>query len=41
MERLIKHREQDIPSLMGARGDLPPEVDGIFQKTVAKDPEDR
>lgn len=41
MERLIAHREQDIPSLLEARDDLPPEVDGIFQKMVAKDPEDR
>ncbi|MGB0595742.1 MAG: serine/threonine protein kinase [Rubripirellula sp.] len=41
MERLIAHREQDIPSLLEARDDLPPEVDGIFQKMIAKDPEDR
>jgi hypothetical protein len=39
MERLIAHREQDISSLLEARDDLPPEVDGIFQKMVAKDPE--
>lgn len=41
MERLVAHREQDIPSLLEAREDLAPEVDGIFQKMIAKDPQDR
>lgn len=41
MERIIAHREQPIPSLRSARDDIAPEVDRIYQRMVAKAPEDR
>lgn len=41
MERIVAHREQQIPSLRDARDDIAPEVDRIYQKMIAKTPEDR
>jgi serine/threonine protein kinase len=41
MERIVAHREQDIPSLRSVRDDVNPDVDRIFQRMVAKSPDDR
>jgi serine/threonine protein kinase len=38
---LLKHRDAAIPSLAHVRPGTPPELDAIFQKMVAKRPEDR
>jgi hypothetical protein len=41
MERLVAHREHPIPSLKKVCPAAPPWLDAIFQKMVAKKPEDR
>lgn len=41
MARIMAHRESPIPSLRAARKDIPPEVDAIFQRLVAKNKEAR
>lgn len=41
MERIVAHREQPIPCLRTIRLDVAIEVDNIFQRMVAKKPEDR
>jgi serine/threonine protein kinase/DNA-binding response OmpR family regulator len=41
MALLLKHSAGTIPSLCAARPDLPAELDALFQKMVAKQPEDR
>jgi hypothetical protein len=41
MERVVAHRERPAPSLRKACPSAPPWLDGIFQKMVAKKPEDR
>lgn len=41
MERLVGHRESPIPSLRTARTDVPEGLDAIFQKMLAKKPENR
>jgi serine/threonine protein kinase len=39
--RLLAHREQPVPSLRVMRPHVPEEADAIFQKMLAKRPEDR
>jgi serine/threonine-protein kinase len=41
MERLLGHRERPIPSLCASRRDVPTALDAMFQRLLAKSPEDR
>ncbi|MBL9093994.1 MAG: serine/threonine protein kinase [Planctomycetaceae bacterium] len=41
VERVMMHRTAPIPSLAAERKDLPPRVEEVFRKMVAKKPDDR
>lgn len=41
MEKFVAHREHSLPSLIGLQDRVPPELDTLFQRLVAKSPEDR
>ena len=41
VETLLAHRENPIPSLLAVRPDLPPQLERIFRKMLAKSPTDR
>lgn len=41
VERLLAHRDQPIPSLAASRTDIPPRLERVFRKMVAKRSQDR
>ena len=41
LEKLVAHREQKIPSLQDVCSDATPELDAVFQRMVAKKPQQR
>jgi formylglycine-generating enzyme required for sulfatase activity/predicted Ser/Thr protein kinase len=41
MAKLLAHRDAPIPSLCALRAEVPPSVDAVFQKMVAKQAKDR
>jgi formylglycine-generating enzyme required for sulfatase activity len=41
MQRLLAHRDQPIPSLRAGNPEVPPQVDEIFARMIAKSPQER
>lgn len=41
LARMMAHAQQSVPSLCAARKDVPRELESVFQKMVAKRPQDR
>lgn len=41
MQQLLAHQKKAIPSLLAMLPDLPPYLDSLYQRMVAKDPQDR
>jgi hypothetical protein len=41
MARLLAHRENEAPSLRAVRPEIPPQIDAIYQRMVAKKKESR
>jgi len=41
IKKLIAHRTDPIPSMRAARADTPERLDGVFQRMIAKAPDDR
>lgn len=41
ISKILAHREQPIPALCKAQPEIPPDVDALYQKMIAKRPEDR
>jgi eukaryotic-like serine/threonine-protein kinase len=41
MATLLKHKLDSIPSLAEGRPDVPPQLDAVFQRMLAKDPSER
>lgn len=41
INRILAHRDQPIPSLSSTNGHVPANVDAVYQKMIAKHPEDR
>ncbi|MBL9090675.1 MAG: serine/threonine protein kinase [Planctomycetaceae bacterium] len=41
VQKVMAHHDQPIPSLRGARADVPAELETLYQKMMAKSPQDR